>query len=456
MAGISHKKRIWGWMMFDWASQPYNTLLLTFIFGPYFAKMVSAKMMAGGTGAEAAHAQAQAIWGYGLTATGLTIAVLAPILGAIADSSGRHMPWIRLFSLFYFVGAFGLWWTAPAHFSVIWALIMFGIGFIGMEFTTIFTNGILPSLGTEKEIGRISGSGFALGYWGGVLSLVIMLLFFVENSGGKTLLGIAPLLGLDPATHQGTRFVGPFTAIWFAVFMIPFFMYVREDKSRARSASLGTALSGLGASLASLLRRHSLASFLLSSLLFRDALNGLYGFGAIYAAGVLNWSITQIGIFGIGSAITAAIFAWLGGKADSRYGPKPVIVFCILALTIVCIIVVNMTRNRFFGVPLAPGSALPDIVFYICGGIIGAAGGVLQSASRSMMVRHTNPARPTEAFGLYALSGKATAFLAPAAIAVMTQMTGSQRLGITPLIALFVLSLILLAWVNPKGDQTRP
>ena len=185
---------------------------------------------------------------------------------------------------------------------------------------------------------------------------------------------------------------------------------------------------------------------------YRDALNALYAFGGTYAVLVLNWSITQVGIFGIAGAMTAAVATWLGGKADSALGPKPVIVGSVVTLIAVCTLVLGMTRESLWGIALAEGSAVPDITFYICGAIIGGAGGILQSASRSMMVLHAPPARPTEAFGLYALSGKATAFLGPALIGLTTWLSESARLGMLPLIGLFVLGLVLLLWVNPKGE----
>ena len=454
MAEISAKKRVWGWMMFDWASQPYNTLLLTFIFGPYFAEIVTNMMIADGMGEELAKAKAQAYWGWGLTVTGLIIAVTAPVLGAFADSSGHRMAWIKVFSVFYIVGSFGLWWTAPDSFSILWALILFGIGFIGMEFTIIFTNSMLPSLVPREETGRVSGSGYALGYWGGVLALAIMLPLFVENANGVTLLGKGPILGLDAALREGTRFVGPFTALWFIIGMIPFFLWVREKPADVQiEGTTKDALRGLWETLKSLPKRVSLFSFLSSSLFYRDALNGLYSFGAIYAKGVLGWSITFIGIFGVVSAITAAIFAYIGGKLDHKYGPKPILTGTIIALITVCIIVVSMTRASLFGFTFAVDSNTPDIIFFICGGVIGAAGGMLQASSRTMMVRHADPERPTEAFGLYALSGKATAFLAPGLIALVSEISGNQRIGITPLIFLFAVSLILLLWVKPEGEH---
>jgi UMF1 family MFS transporter len=188
---------------------------------------------------------------------------------------------------------------------------------------------------------------------------------------------------------------------------------------------------------------------------YRDALNGMYTFGGIYAFGVLDWGVQQVGIFGIVAALTGALFAWIGGKADTAFGPKPVIVTCITALLCTAVFIVGLSREAVFGIPLAEGSNLPDILFFLAGGMIGAAGGALQSASRTMVVRQSNPERMTEAFGLYALSGKATTFLAPALIAIVSDISGSQRLGITPIAGLFLLGMILLVWVKPEGDHTK-
>ena len=456
MTEPSAKKRIWGWFFFDWASQPYNTLILTFIFGPYFAAIVTQYFMGQGMDEMAADARTQSIWSLGLTVSGLIIAFSAPILGAMADAAGRRMPWIWFFSALYVGGAAWLWFAYPDASNFWWMLIAFGIGFIGMEFATIFTNSLLPDLGTKEEIGQISGSGFAFGYWGGVLALVIMLLLFAENETGKTLIGLAPLFGLDAEMREGTRFVGPFSAIWYIIFMAVFFRWVHEPKGHTRGrVSVGAAVTELMSTLRSLRNRVSLSAYLGSSLLYRDALNGLYGFGGVYATLVLNWSIIQVGVFGIVGAISAAIFAWVGGRFDRAKGPKPVIVFCIIVLALVCTVIVGMSRESLFGISLSEGSNLPDIIFYICGATLGAAGGAIQAASRTMMVRHCDPEHAAEAFGLYALSGKATAFLAPALIGAATYATGSPRLGVSPLIGLFVLGLVLLAWVNPEGESEK-
>lgn len=456
MATLSKRKRIWGWYFFDWASQPYNTLVLTFIFGPYFTSTLAGNLIASGVADEAARAQAQSTWGWGLAVTGIMIAVLAPVLGAIADNSGRKLPWIWLFSLMYFVGSGALWWSAPDDFSALWTLTFFGIGLIGMEFATIFTNSYLPELDDDpKELGRISGSGWAFGYVGGLIALVIMLLLFQATANGTTMAGLKPFLGLDPSTKADTRIVGPLTAVWFAVFMIPFFLFTRDTRvTGASSLVISDSMRSLVKTLRKLPNHPSLMAYLGSSMFYRDGLNGLYTFGGIYAVGVLGWSVTQVGIFGIVAIIAGAVFSWISGRVDRRIGPMPVIAFCVLALTFVSLLIVTITPETILFIPISEGSNMPDVTFFIAGAVIGAAGGALQASSRNMMTRQANPERMTEAFGLYALSGKATSFLAPALIALTSQITGSQRLGVSPVVGLFIIGLVLLFWVKPKGDFT--
>lgn len=194
----------------------------------------------------------------------------------------------------------------------------------------------------------------------------------------------------------------------------------------------------------------------------RDALNALYGFGGVYAGTVLGWPVFLAGVFGVISAISAAIISWLGGRADRAFGPRAVIAACILALTAICVLLVGMDRASVMGIPVAEGGVIgslgvADLLFFLCGAVIGGAGGALQAASRTMMVRHTTEERATEGFGLYALSGKATAFLAPFLIAVTTDLSGNQRVGLAPLILIFLVALVLLGWVDPDGEEeARP
>ena len=174
-----------------------------------------------------------------------------------------------------------------------------GIGFVGAEYALIFINSQLPDLGNEDEVGKISGSGFAFGYLGGVVALILALGFVVEQGDGKTILGFDPAFGLDPQAREGTRLTGPITALWYAVFMIPYFLWVREVRTEHRKASFSSAIASVIGSIRGLVHRKSLGFYLAASMLYRDALNGLYAFGGVYAALVLNWEVAQIGAFGV-------------------------------------------------------------------------------------------------------------------------------------------------------------
>lgn len=442
MSSKASKKAIWGWMAYDWAAQPFHTLLVTFIFAPYFASAVASDPVSG-----------QAMWGYTTAIAGIILAICGPVLGAYADAIGPRKPWIMLFSLLFVIGSLPLWLAAPGMDNTTLILGIFAVGLIGVEFSQIFVNAMLPELGTKDEIGRISGTGWGLGYAGGVIALFIMLLFLAENNEGVTMLGNPPLFGLDAEMREGTRSVGPLTAIWYVIFMVPFFLWV-PDAGRVKKTenAVSKALKQLAQTLRALPQNTSLFAYLGSSMFYRDALNGLYTFGGIYAVGVLGWSVVQVGIFGIVAAITGAIFCWIGGFLDRAYGPKKVIIVCIFVLIFVCILIIGTSRESFFSAPLSETSTLPDRLFMFCGALIGAAGGIIQATSRTMMVFQADEDRMTEAFGLYALSGRATSFLAPGLVGLFTQLTGSQRLGILPLIVLFLIGLVLLIWVDPKRE----
>ncbi len=449
------RRRIWGWMLFDVAQQPYATLGLTFVFGPYFADVAATLFAGQGLAPEAADAEAQALWGWAQSLSGLVVALTAPLLGALADRSGRKTLWILGFSAIYVPCAAALWLLHPDGTNLWPVLILFWLGFMAGEAALNINNAQLPALAPPERIGRISGGGAAMGYWGGVGALLVMLLLFSDGPNGLTLLGRPPALGLDGAEREGTRAVGPFIAVWFALFILPFLLWVRDAPPGPR-APREPVLAGLRATLRDVARRPSLASFLLSSMLYRDGLGALYAFGGIYATLVLGWDIILIGVFGIVAAVAAAVITWTAGLLDERLGPKPVIVAACWALILVCTVIVGVSRENLFGLQLPPGSRIPDVLFFVCGGLIGGAGGAIYSASRTLMVRHADPARAGEALGLIALSGRATAILAPGLIAAATTLTGSTQWGFAPVIVLFLVALALLAWTQPEGDLAAP
>ncbi|MEM0978058.1 MAG: MFS transporter [Pseudomonadota bacterium] len=432
-----NRKTIWGWMSYDWASQPHSTLLVTFIFAPYFTSTVVGDPV-----------QGQAQWGYMTGIAGLLIALSAPILGVFADFTGLRKRLISIFSVMYIIGSVSLWYAVPEMQSTTGILLLFAVGLIGNELLHLFASSFLPDIAPRSEMGRISGAGWGFGYAGGVFALIVMMAFFAQGGDGLTYLGFEPAFGLNAAEFEGTRFVGPLTALWFIVFIAPFFLFVPEIQKPYEQGQFRLALTELWKTIKGLPQRTSFFAYLGSSMFYRDALNGMYAFGGIYAAGVLKWEITQIGIFGIIAAIAGAIACWLGGYADQRFGPKRVIVWCVVILMITAILIITTSRTSFLFMPLSEGSSLPDQMFYIYGMLIGSAGGVLQATSRTMLVDQVEPDRVTEGFGLYGLAGKATAFIAPLSIAVVTDITGNQQLGVTPIIVLFVIGLVILKWVK--------
>lgn len=451
------KKGIWGWMLFDWAQQPFHTLIITFVFAPYFAASVAPDA-----------ARGQELWGFATGLGGLLIALSSPMLGAIADASGPRKPWVAFFSVIGVIGCWMLWFAVPGMENLTLVLIAIAIAVFGMEFAAVFNNAMMPDLVPRSELGRLSGSAWGLGYLGGLITLILVLGFLSASpETGRTLLGVEPLFGFDPAMREGDRASGPLTAIWYVVFALPMFLFTPDAARRpSTTGAIRKGLTELGRTLRSLPSQRSYFSYLMSSMFYRDALNALYAFGGIYAAGVLGWSIIQIGIFGILANITGAIGAWLGGRADQRFGPKVVVSWSILILTFCCILVISTTQTQILFVQVAETagqSSLPNIVFYAAGALIGAAGGSIQAASRTLLVDQVDRDKVTEAFGLYALSGKATTFIGPLSIAFATGFFASeafdlsnqdaQRLGVTPIIALFLIGLALLPWVRSRQYQ---
>ena len=437
------KKGIWGWMLFDWAAQPFHTLILTFIFAPYFTSFIAADPVTG-----------QVQWGWAAGIAGIFIAIFSPILGSIADAKGPRKPWIGFFSLLAIAGSLGLWWGYPntaEGSSAVFVLAAFAIAMLGFEFAAVFNNAMMPDLVPRKKLGRLSGNAWALGYVAGLLTLIIVLATMASNDKGLTLLGSAPLFGIDASMKEGERATGPLTAIWFLIFVIPLFLFTPDaTRGPGVSGAVSKGISDLINTLKRLPQNTSLFAYLGSSMIYRDALNGLYTFGGIYAVGVLNWSIVQVGVFGILANVTGIAGAYFGGRYDEKLGPKFVVTMSVIILILASLTVITTDPTHAFFIPVGEGSGIPDIVFYICGCLIGAAGGALQAASRTLMVDQAEPGRMTEAFGLYALSGKATAFLAPVLIALFTDFSGSQRVGVTPLIVLFVVALLMLPWVKEK------
>lgn len=437
------------WIFFDWAAQPYFTLITTFVFAPYFATSIAPDPATG-----------QSLWGFAAAAAGMVIALLSPVLGAIADASGRRKPWIATFGAILVLGASAMWIGKPGDPGIIPPLLTaFALASVGAEFATVFNNAMMPTLVPPERIGRLSGTGWATGYVGGIISLIIVLGFLAANpETGRTLLGFTPLFGLDPATHQGDRITGPLTGLWFIIFVTPMFLFTPDyPAKRPVREALRQGLSDLKRSLGELPKQKSLAAFLLANMIYTDGLVSLFAFGGIYAAGTFGWHTIQIGTFGIMLAVAGTFGAWLGGKLDDLLGPKRVIMgsMLILMLSLAAILLVDKDSIFFIKVaPPVPGGALfagaAERAYLVLGCLIGAAGGPLQAASRTLLIRLAPKDRIAQYFGLFALTGKVTSFIGPLLIGAITAITASQKAGMAVLVVFFVAGLGLLMRVREE------
>ncbi len=438
-----------GWVLFDFAAQPFYTLLTTFIFAPFFANHLAADPVGG-----------QAIWGYGVSIAGLVIALLAPVLGAIADAAGRRKPWIAFFSVLLCVGAWMLWHAVPgAGNAIAIALVGYFIASIGAEFATVFTNAMMPGLVPEQRLGRLSGIGWATGYVGGLLTLIIALGLLVPSGNtGLTFFGVQPIFGLDPATHEGDRASGPLTALWYLVFVLPLFLFTPDaPRMLAIGPAVRRGLANLKRTAGQVRQQSNIFRFLVGHMIYADGLAAVFVFGGIYGSTTFGWTTLELGLFGILATITGIAGGLVGGWLDDRIGAKRVILGSIVILSLASIGIVSIDRDHvLFAVSVVPASANDGLfatagekLYMAMGALIGLIAAPLQSASRTMVVRIAPRDRITEIFGLYALAGKLTTFVGPLAVGLVTQFFASQRVGISVLLLFFLVGGWLVTGVRP-------
>lgn len=436
------------WVLFDWAAQPYYTLVLTFLFAPYFANAVAATP-----------AEGQALWGYAAATAGVIIAIGSPFLGAMADGRGRRKPWMALFSVLFVAGLAMLWHAVPGAdaATIFLVLAAFVVATAMAEFTTVFTNAIMPSLVPHSQLGRLSGTGWAVGYAGGLVSLAIMAGLVVPDPvTGKTLLGFAPLISLDTAAREGDRLVGPFAAVWYALFMIPFFLFVPDKRPSVGAKSARAPLAELLETLRSLPSHRDMLLFLIARMLYADGLAAIFAFGGIYGAAVFGWGALELGLFGIVLTLTGVFGALIGGVLDDRIGSKTVIIVSLLLLLVGAFGILSVDQSHVLyvsevapkGAGSEPFSSAGEQVFLAFAVLVGLVAAPVQAASRALLARLAPPEKMTQYFGLFAFSGKVTAFMAPLLVAIVTQASGSQRIGMASIAVFLIVGLVLMLGVR--------
>jgi len=440
------------WASFDWAQRPFNLLVLTYIFAPFFASVLAPDPVKG-----------QTIWGLALGGAGFIVAIASPAIGAISDAGGRKKPWIATFGLLLVLGASLLWFAAPGgRWSMAIAVAGVTIAVIGSEFAIVFHNSLMPSLAPADRIGRLSGMAWAMGSLGGLVALLAMLLFVLANPRtGRTMVGLRPAFPLDPTLHEGERIVGPIAAAWFALFVTPMFVAMPDDLASALSvrSAVRRGLRAYRETMRSFPKRRDLTIFLLANMAYTDGLTAIFAFGGIYAAAIFGWGAVQLTLLAIALLSITGIAALAVGHLIDRFGSKRIIMANVGALLVAALGILGTTRDTvLFVIPVAPPTTNGDLFgsigeksFLAFATLIGVSAGPLQAASRSHLALLAPPSQAAQYFGFFALSGRLTAFAGPTLVGVITAATASQRLGVAPIALLLAIGLILVATLR-GGD----
>jgi UMF1 family MFS transporter len=417
-ASAEQRKKIFGWTMYDWANSAFTTIIVTFLYSTYFSQAMAPDEVTG-----------TALWSRAISISAVFIAVLSPIAGALADQGGKRRAYLMVTTVTCCVFTAALAFVAPGgEHALLIALTIFVLANIAFEVSAVFYNSFLPDIAPANAIGRISGYGWALGYFGGTIALVVALLAFVG-------LGDAPgWLGLDTTDGFNIRAVNVMVAIWFLVFSIPMFLWVKDEKpARESRVDIGAAFTELKETVRHIGRYRDIVRLLLARLVYNDGLVTVFAFGGIYAAGTFGMSFQDVLIFGIALNMAAGVGAALFGLVDDKIGAKKTIAMSLVALSAAVVLAV-----------LAPTAAW----FWVAGILFGIFAGPNQSASRSLMGRFVPPKHQAEFFGFFAFSGKATSFAGPLLLGVASQAFGNQRAGVATVLVFFLIGGVLLMRVN--------
>lgn len=397
------------WALYDWANSPFATVIQTFVFPTYFVHQIAHDADFG-----------RAVWGTALSVAGLAMALAGPVLGAIADQSGRRKPWIAAGTLLCVAATVGLWAACVSgHPSIGWTLGLVALGTVGTEAAQIFYNAMLPDLVPVSRLGRWSGWGWAVGYAGGLASL------------GLVLVGL----------HQGINVEASFllVAVWYLIFALPLFRWTTDAPATGKSwrAAIQDGVAQLGHSIRQARDHSRIVRFLIARMLYVDGLATLFAFSGIYAAGAFGFDEQAVVRFGLSINVAAALGAAAFGWVDDWLGSYRTILLSLgcLVLAVAAALLVRSSQGLL-----------------LAGLVVGVFVGPVQAASRSFMAHLSPPAQRNEMFGLFALSGRVTTFLGPLGVGWIAHSSGSLRVGMSLILVLLLAGLALMLAV-PVGTN---
>ncbi|TQF73328.1 MFS transporter [Rhodococcus spelaei] len=438
------RRQVFAWGLWDWGSAAFNAVIVTFVFSVYLTDAVGENLPGS--------VSASSWLGWSLGAAGLCIALLAPVTGQRSDATGHRRRSLALLTAAVVVCML-LMFLVRDSYEYLWlGLLLLGVGSVIFELAQVPYSAMLRQVSTPENIGRVSGFGWAMGYFGGIVLLLVCYFGFITGDGDTR-----GLFALSTDGGLNIRLVAVLAAVWFAVFAIPVLFAVPElprtqtgpDLSGAASGAVTAGNVGFLASYRVLWRdlrelwnadRHTIY-FLVASALFRDGLAGVFTFGAVLAVNVYGIASSDVLLFGVAANVVAAGGALAAGRVDDRLGPKAVIVGSL-------------------GSMLAVGAALlvvsGPVGFWIFGLLLCLFVGPAQSAARTFLTRITVVGREGQMFGLYATTGRAVSFLAPTLFGLFAWMFASDRAGIIGLLVVLAVGLAALLPVRAPARGAQP
>ena len=435
----NYKRTIFSWSLYDFANQPFTTITLTFIYSTFFVDFIALDT---GSGA--------VMWGRTVAISSIFIAMLSPIMGAVADNGGYRKIFLFFWTWICILFSYLLYY--PQQGDIFQSLLFFCLANIGFEMGGVFLNAYLPEIAPKGKIGRISGYGWSFGYIGGLIALSISFLLFIYPDNP-----VNPYTGelLNKQNGEHIRIINILIAIWLAIFSIPTFLFVKsvEKPKRINAAIFIDSFKSLKNTFSKILLYKETLKFLLARLIYNDALITIFAFGGIYAKEVFKFNFNEIFLFGIILNVTAGIGSFSMGFLDDILGGKKTIQLSNYGFIIACLLAV--ASPSIDNVVLLGISLNGETIFWISGVMIGIFSGPNQSASRSLMGRLTPDNKKNEFFGFYAFSGKATAFLGPLLFSTIVSITGSLRYGLSVVAILFIVGIYVLNLVDEdKGIKS--
>ena len=402
-------KKIFNFALYDFANSAFTTIIITFIFATYFAKQIAPNPVLG-----------QSYWGWTIGITGFLVAIIGPIVGSFADKKNRIVFFIRCFSLLCILFTTLLWFSKPSQSYLLYTLVIVGVANLFYELSLIFYNSLLKDISTDKNLGKSSGFGFALGYIGGIVILLISIKLFIDTDSLP--------FGLIKEESQNIRAIALLVSIWFLIFSTPFLFFVIKESKKKIKKSVSSNFTDLKKLLWNG-KISVLGKFLIARMLYADGLNAIIVMGGIFAVGVFNLEIKDLLKLSVLMNVTAFIGAFVGGIANDRYGSKIVIIFSLIGLIFSSIaILFTFSASTFFFLAAINGLFI----------------GPIQSASRVVITSMLNKNNQGKGFGLFATSGKLTSFVGPLLVGTVTFLTASQRIGFSAAIILLLSGLIIL------------